>query len=115
MCYTNNKNPFQAHKRDAEIVLGRAIYIIQVNNNVDFLVHLGFMDIYPLSSNLKEIQNYLTLIKPLDKYVWCFLAASVFSITLAIILIDQCYTSWINLATKSNNITYHSMYAYSGN
>ena len=107
MYYTNNKKPFQAHKRDAEIELSRAIYTIYENNNVDFLVHLGFMDIYPLSANVKEIQNYFTLIQPLDKYVWCFLAASVFSITLAIILIDQRYTSWRNLATK--NITYHSM------
>ena len=70
------------------------------------------MDIYALSANLKEIQNYKTLIKPLDKYVWGFLAASVLSITLAIILIDQRYTSWRNLATK--NIAYHSTYAHTG-
>ena len=66
------------------------------------------MDIYPLSASLEEIQNYLTIIEPFDKFVWWFSAVSVISITLTITFIDRCYTSWNNWATC--NQTYNSMY-----
>ena len=100
-----------AFKRDVEISVVRAIYTIYENNRVEYLGQLGSMNIYPLSRDLKQKQNYLTLIEPFDKYIWMFLAVSVLSVTLAIVMIDKCYLSWRNLVTE--DVVYHSRITYS--
>ena len=99
---------FQAYNRETDIVFGRSILTYTLNNRIDHLgtSYLGTMDIYPLSANMKEIQNYLTFIHPFDKYVWLFLAISALSVTLAVIIIDRCFASWESLPTT--DILYQS-------
>ena len=53
-----------------------------------------------ISGSPKEIQNYLTLIKPFDYYAWTFIAASVISVTIALVLIDTAFATWLKTSRR---------------
>ena len=66
-----------------------------MHNEFEFIGPLGRPYVYQfLSGKPREIQNYPTLIKPFDEYAWALIAASVISVTIAIVLIDTVFSSW---------------------
>ena len=75
-------------------------YDYSKRDQLDYLSHLGSWDIYPVSGTPRETNNFLTLIKPFDKYTWILLAISVVLVALAIIIIDLGHASWKNVTVK---------------
>ena len=67
---------------------------------MEYLSHLGSWDIYPVSGKPREIQNFMILIKPFDKYTWISLATSVVGMAVAIIITDLGYGLWKNVVVK---------------
>ena len=45
-------------------------------SQVDFLSWMGELEFVMVTARPKEVQSYMTLIRPLDLYTWCFLAGS---------------------------------------
>ena len=74
----------------------RAIYRYDVSRLNNYLGYVGSYDFQFMSAPPKEIQNYLTLINPLDGYTWAFLLASVVSVTITLIMIDAKYANWFD-------------------
>ena len=66
-----------------------------MNNEFEFIGPLGRPYEYEfLSRSPRAIQNYLTLIKPFDEYSWACIAASVISVTIALVCIDAAFATW---------------------
>ena len=59
-----------------------------------------------LSASPKEIQNYLMLFWPFDRYTWLFLLVSMVAVTITLIIIDTMYANWTNAST--NDLIYQS-------
>ena len=99
---------FQSNNREADLFLTRATFrnAIALRNN--YLRPVGRYDFQFASAPPKEIQNYLTLIYPFDRYIWTFLLASVVLVTITLIKIDTSYANWFSSST--NDITYQSKY-----
>ena len=84
----------------------RGIYRSDVSRLNNYLRYVGSFDFHFLSAPQKEIQNYLTLINPLDGYTWAFLLASVVAVTITLIMIDTNYAHWFE--TSENDIIHQS-------
>ena len=91
----------QAENRSCELVINRGGYSFFQYRRVDYLSHLGNWGIYPISGRAKKVPNYLTLIKPFDKYTWAWVAAAVTAIAAAFACIDYLYAFWKNLNTRN--------------
>ena len=82
-----------------------------MNNAYEFVGPLGRPYEYRfISGSPKEIQNYLTLIKPFDEYSWAFIAASVISITISLVCIDTAFATWTK--TSKRGILHQSIILY---
>ena len=85
---------FQARLRETDVTFVRVPYNM-LHNEFEFIGPLGRPYVYQfLSGSPSEIQNYLTLIKPFDEYAWALIAASVISVTIALVLIDTVFSRW---------------------
>ena len=66
-----------------------------MDNDFEFIGPLGKPYVYRfLSRNPREIQNYLTLLKPFDENSWALIATSVISVVIALVCIDTTFASW---------------------
>ena len=90
----------QAHSRDAEIVISRNPYNLHQYSRLNHLSYIGKWDVYPINGKPRPVQNFFTIIKPFDEYIWGFVAASVVSVASALIVIDWSYSKWNNISTE---------------
>ena len=89
-------------------MLVRSIYREGIALKNDYIGPTGDVNFRFLSSTPQEIQNYLTLINPFDRFIWTFLLASLLAIIFSLILIDTKYAEWTN--TSKKDIIYQSKY-----
>ena len=89
-------------------MLVRAIYRQGIAMHNDFLGTVGAYNFQFLSARPKQIQNYLMLLWPFDRYIWAFLLASVVAVTITLAIIDTMYANWTNASTR--DIIYQSRY-----
>ena len=100
--------PFQSSIRGADLMLVRSIYRQGIAMHNDFLGTVGAYNFQFLSARPKQIQNYLMLFWPFDRYIWAFLFVSVVAVTITLVMIDTIYANWTNASTK--DIVYQSRY-----
>ena len=74
----------------------------------EFMRPIGELSFHFMSRAPQPVQNYLTIISPLDNYVWALLGASVVAITLTLFIVDISYAKWTNTSMKG--IFHHSMF-----
>ena len=82
------------------MVLSRSGYHYPRLCQVDYLWPLDSWEIYPVTGKRREIKNYLTMIKPFDKYTWGFLAVSVTGVISTFLAVDKLYIMWKNTRTR---------------
>ena len=91
---------FQAWSRNSDMVLSRSSYDYSQLSRVDYLWPLGTHGIYPVTGKRREIKNYLTMIKPFDKYTWGLLAVSVTVVISTFLVVDKFYIMWKNTRSR---------------
>ena len=99
---------FQSNNREADLFLTRATFRNGISLRNNYLRPVGRYDFQFISAPPKEIQNYLTLINPFDRYVWAFLLVSLMVVTITLIKIDTIYANWFG--TSTHDITYMGKY-----
>ena len=95
----NIRKIFQSTVRETDIMLMRTPYHKGPNETRDFMRPIGELSFHFLSRAPQPIQNYLTLIKPCDNYVWYLLASSVVAISLTLMVVDLIFAKWKDTST----------------
>ena len=71
-------------------------------NGIDFIGPVAQYEYPFLSGAPLRKNNYLTLFRPYDSYVWGFLIASVVTVSLSLILINKIFNKFSDEAIKES-------------
>ena len=70
-------------------------------NDTDFIGPLDVYDYFFISSAPRpKKEDYLSIIKVFDEYVWAFILASLIATTIALVSINKIQEKWSNGSTK---------------
>ena len=105
-CANSDLILFQSHMRETDVMLMRTQYNKGKYPDREFMRPIGDISFHFLARAPKPIQNYLTIIKPCDNYVWSLLAFSVVVISLTIVMVDISYEKWTE--TSSTGVFHQS-------
>ena len=105
---TRELNSFQSQKRESDITIVTTLYGSETYIGNDFIGPVTSYDFYFLSSAPHTRNNFLTIIRPFDPYVWGLLLASIVVVSVSLIYINKVYNAMTSETVKETPL--QSMY-----
>ena len=99
---------FQSQKRESDLSMVVTLYNSDNYLGNDFIGPVGSYEFHFLSGAPHTRNNFLTIIRPFDPYVWGFLLASVVVVSVSLIYINKVYNAMSSESVKETPL--QSMY-----
>ena len=99
---------FQSQKRESDISLVTTLYASNTYLGNDFIGPVTSYDFHFMSGAPLTRNNFFTLFRPFDPYVWGFLLASVVVVSVSLIYINKVYNALSSESVKETPL--QSMY-----
>ena len=94
---------FQTYDRKVDLLLRPTSYTHQRYTRIDYLNHISSYEKYAYSRQPRKLPNFLTIINPMDNYIWLFLIITVLAMLVALVTIDK-FFSWWNVIIYEDTI-----------
>ena len=91
---------FQSQKRESDISMVTTLYASNTYLGNDFIGPVISYDFHFLSGAPHTRNNFLTIFRPFDPYVWGFLLASIVVVSISLIYINKVYNSLSSESVK---------------
>ena len=95
---------FQSREREIDLVMTNSPYSPFIYEGSDFIGPITTWDFHFISASPKTKNNYLTLFRPFDSYVWGLLLASITAVSLSLATINKMHSKWSKLALKETPV-----------
>ena len=105
---TRQLDYFQSQKRESDISMVTTLYDSETYIGNDFIGPVTSYDFHFLSSAPHTRNNFLTIIRPFDQYVWGLLLASIVVVSVSLIYINKAYNAMSSETVKETPL--QSMY-----
>ena len=95
---------FQSKEREIDLAMAHSPYSLLTYQGNDFIGPIKTWDFRMLSASPKTKNNYLTLFRPFDQYVWGLLLVSVIAVSLSLATINKMHSKWSKQALKETPV-----------